>query len=159
MNGNSSPIRHGDRVILHYRLGAVDGTEIDSTFGGEPVTLALGGGELAENLEKCLIGLEPGGRHVFYLAPEQAFGTSDRSLVQQIPLEEFPPDMPLDENSLIEFTLPNGTGLVGILKSRSQTHATVDFNHPLSDCPVVFEVEVLEVLRQARAAMESRAFD
>ncbi len=147
MSGNGDPIRHGDRLIVHYRLGTEDGTEIAGTFGGEPVTLTLGAGDLAENLEKCLVGLEPQGRHVFYLEPEQAFGASDGALVQEVPLEEFPPDMPLEENSLIEFTLPNGTGLVGILKSQSQTHATVDFNHPLSDCPVVFEVEVLEVLR------------
>jgi FKBP-type peptidyl-prolyl cis-trans isomerase SlpA len=148
MSGNGGAIGLGDCLILHYRLGTEDGTEISGTFGGEPLTLTLGTGDLAENLEKCLLGLEPQGRHVFYLEPEQAFGISDGSLVQEVPLEEFPPDMPLEENSLIEFTLPNGTGLVGLLKSCSQTHAKVDFNHPLSDCPVVFEVEVLEVLRR-----------
>lgn len=149
MSSDIRAVRHGDRIVLHYRLSAGDDAEIDGTFGSEPVTLLLGGGDLAENLERCLIGLQPGERHVFYLEPEQAFGLSDPERVQQIPLGEFPPAMPLDDNSLIEFTLPNGTGLVGTLKGRSQTHATVDFNHPLSDCPVVFEVEVLEVLQKA----------
>lgn len=149
MGSDTRLVGYGDRVVLHYRISAGDGTEIDGTFGGEPVALALGVGELAENLERCLIGLPVGVRHVFYLAPEEAFGASDPEQVQQIPLDEFPPGMPLDRDSLIEFTLPNGAGLVGTLKGCSQTHATVDFNHPLSDCPVVFEVEVLEVLQKA----------
>ena len=139
----------GDHLTFHYRLRAADGTEIDSTFGSEPLSLVLGGGELAESLEQCLLGLQAGESGVFHLEPEQAFGVSDPSLLQQVPLEQFPAGTPLDENSLIEFTAPNGTSLAGTIRGRGQGYVTVDFNHPLSDCPVVFEVEVVEVLRGA----------
>jgi len=63
----------GDTVVLHYRLAAGTGEELEGTFGGEPATLTLGRGELAENLERCLIGLASGEQRVFLLPPEQAY--------------------------------------------------------------------------------------
>lgn len=139
-------IRPGDRLVLHYKLSALDGTEIDNTFGGEPLTLKLGHNEFAANLEQWLIGLHVGEHHEFRLQPWAAFGASDPALVQEIALEEFPPGMAVEENSLIEFSMPNGTTLAGLIKARTASHALVDFNHPLSDCPVLFEVEVVGIL-------------
>ena len=139
-------VRHGDRLVLHYKLSALDGTEIDSTFGAEPLTLKLGSNELAENLEQWLIGLRVGEHHQFQLEPWAAFGASDPALVQEIALDEFPPGMPVEENSLIEFSMPNGVTMAGLVKAKTGSHAVVDFNHPLSDCPLLFEVEVVEIL-------------
>jgi FKBP-type peptidyl-prolyl cis-trans isomerase 2 len=138
-------VGYGDWVTLHYRLRGANGKEIAGTFGGEPLTLLVGGRELAENLEKRLVGLEKGEHRIFRLGPEQAFGYSDPALIQEIPLETFPPDAPPEENSLMEFTLPSGETMTGTVKGRTATHATVDFNHPLSDLPVEFEVEVLGI--------------
>jgi FKBP-type peptidyl-prolyl cis-trans isomerase SlpA len=139
-------VRHGDTLVLHYKLSALDGTEIDNTFGGAPLTLRLGHNEFAANLEQWLIGLHVGEHHEFHLQPWAAFGASDPALIQEIALEEFPPGMPIEENSLIEFSMPNGTTVAGLIKARTASHALVDFNHPLSGCPVLFEVEVVEIL-------------
>jgi len=59
---------------LHYRIGLEDGTEVLSTFGGNPATLAAGVGELTPGFERCLAQAEPGKRQVFILEPEDAFG-------------------------------------------------------------------------------------
>jgi len=100
---------------------------------------------LAANLENCLLGLPLHERHVFMLEAAQAFGCWSESLVQRLPLTEFPPDMVLAPQTMIEFQLPNGTTLPGVIREIDQSEAVVDFNHPLSDCPVNFEVEVLEI--------------
>jgi len=147
MSNELETVRLGDTVTLHYKITAMNGDEIDSTFSGESVTLAIGSNALADNLEKCLVGLPVGERHVFQLEPWQAFGISDPELIQEVPLDEFPEDMPTHPGSLIEFALPNGDSISGLLKSKTQSIALVDFNHPLSDCPILFEVEVLEILR------------
>ncbi len=137
----------GDTLLLHYSVSSPTGAIAESTFGGEPVTVTLGQGALAETLERCLIGLTPGERHVFLLEPGQAFGYSDPALVQRMARSAFPADVPLKPNALIEFNLPNGTTLPGLIKEVGQDEVVVDFNHPLSDCPVNFEVEVLEIRR------------
>ena len=149
MSVSDKTVAMGDTIVLDYKLSSQTGTEFESTFGEDPVELVLGQGELASSLEQCLLGLVIGERHVFLLEAEQAFGRSDERLVQRIPLESFPPEVAVKVNAMIEFTLPNGNTLPGVIKEIGQKDAVVDFNHPLSDCPVLFEVEVREIRRPA----------
>jgi len=139
---------YGDVVVLDFRLATADGQEIDSTFGGEPLTLRLGDGLLEPKLEQCLVGISPRHRYVFSLEADEAFGVSDPSRVLDIPLENFPAAVPAEPGSLIAFDLPGGGSAGGVVVERTPTHARVDFNHPLSDCPVVFEVEIREIVRE-----------
>jgi FKBP-type peptidyl-prolyl cis-trans isomerase 2 len=146
----------GDTVTLHYRLASLDGHEFEGTFGGEPATLILGQGELAASLERWLIGVPVGETHVFQLEAGQAFGHCDPALVQRLPLANFPPGMRVEPHTLIEFALPNGSLLQGTVLEKTQDEAVVDFNHPLCDCPVVFEVEVLGIRPRPSQAPDSR---
>lgn len=137
----------GDKVSVHYRISIPEGEVIFDTYEqDEPAIIELGAGEIAENLEKCLIGLEPGEQRVFHLEPEQAFGLSDPELVQRIELEMFPDDVPVEVDSLIEFNLPSGEAVMGVVLDKTEEDALVDFNHPLCDYPLQFEVEILEIL-------------
>lgn len=137
----------GDKVSVHYRISIPEGEVIFDTYEqGEPAIIELGAGEIAENLEKCLIGLAPGEQRVFHLEPEQAFGLSDPELVQRIELEMFPDDVPVEVDSLIEFNLPSGEAVMGVVLDKTEDDALVDFNHPLCDYPLKFEVEMLEIL-------------
>ncbi|HUW51332.1 MAG TPA: FKBP-type peptidyl-prolyl cis-trans isomerase [Sulfuricella sp.] len=136
----------GDKIIVHYRISIPDGDVILDTHDDEPVALELGAGEIAENLEKCLYGLEEGDERTFNLEPEQAFGLSDPELVQRIELDMFPDDIPVEIDSLIEFNLPSGDGVMGLILDKTEEDALVDFNHPLCDYPLRFEVKVIEIL-------------
>ena len=69
-------------IALHYRVANSDDIDFVSTFGTGPATLQLGTGELAPMLERCIIGIEPGQRHVFLLDPDQAFGEHNPQLVR-----------------------------------------------------------------------------
>lgn len=137
-------VKHGDTLTLHFRLATLSGKELDSTFDSEPISLRLGSGELDDNLEKLLIGLPVGVRHEFTLEPEQAFGSADPVLIRELPRQAFPADLP-PVGSLVEFTQPDGSALAGLVMKIGEDTVTVDFNHPLSDCHVRFEVEVLAI--------------
>ncbi|MBZ0105335.1 MAG: FKBP-type peptidyl-prolyl cis-trans isomerase [Sulfuricella denitrificans] len=136
----------GDRIALHYRLFSDDGVEAINTFDDEePVILTLGNGEIEPNMESCLIDLEVGRRYTFKLEAEQAFGLHNPEMVMELPLDAFADDE-FEVGSLIEFTLPEGDTLPGQIIAKTSTHATVDFNHPLSGCLVNFEVMIIEIL-------------
>jgi FKBP-type peptidyl-prolyl cis-trans isomerase SlpA len=87
----------------------------------------------------------PGGRRVFVLGPGQAFGARRDELVQPLPRSAFPPDMELDEGTVVEFSGPNGGKHAGIVRAIDAHDVRVDFNHPLAGSAVRFEVEVLAV--------------
>jgi len=137
----NSPNDRFDRIVSDLQKNLLDTYEED-----EPVVLEIGAGDIAESLEKCLIGLEPGEQRAFLLEPEQAFGLSDPELVQRIELDMFPDDVEVEIDSLVEFNLPSGEAVMGVILDKTETDALVDFNHPLCDYPLKFEVEILEIL-------------
>lgn len=142
----NSGIRPGDRVTLHYRLACGD-EEVVSTFGGEPETFALGGGELAPGLETVLLGLAAGTRRTLRLAPGQAFGDRDPARVQTLPRAEFPPGLEPVAGNMADFTLPNGQTLSATILEVDDRGVKLDFNHPLAGLPVDFQVHILAVER------------
>lgn len=140
----------GDTVVLHYRLTAQDGSELESTFDGEPARITIGSGELPATLERNLAITPFNKRYVYMLQPDEAFGHHDEALIQNIPAAEFPHDISPAIDSLIEFSLPNGTTLSGKVLEKSADSIRIDFNHPLADCPVSFEIEILESIPAPR---------
>jgi len=144
-------VRPDSYLTLHYRVSlADDGGDVVSTFGGPPATLQLGLGQMAEPLERCLVGLTEGSRAVFELEPETAFGARNPSLLQRIaratldahsaPAEGYVP------GDLVEFPAPGGGRFAGVLKEIDDQWALFDFNHPLAGQRIRLEVEILGVL-------------
>jgi len=136
----------GSLVTLHYRIALADDSELLSTFSATPATLQLGGGELAPSLEKCLVGLPVGERHVFLLEAAQAFGAHHAELVQRMPRSSFPDEAELAVMNMVEFAAPDGSTHAGLVRELSTDFAVIDFNHPLAGKAVRFEVEVIGIL-------------
>ena len=137
-------------LTLHYRLATVDGTDIVTTFGGNPATLMLGQGQLAPFLEQRLLGLPEGTHETFELAAGEGFGERNPELVQSVSRAT------LDENSvpgadykigdLVDFAAPGGGRFAGVLREMRDDSALFDFNHPLAGQPLRFEVQLISVL-------------
>jgi FKBP-type peptidyl-prolyl cis-trans isomerase SlpA len=149
---SQSAVAYGDTISLRYAIRFRDGTEIVSNFeDAEPDTLTLGDGTLAQTLEQWLIGLKPGERHVFLLEPWQAFGISSEEMIQTLNPQDIPPGMQLEPGTLVEFEMPNGQTLAGSILEVGPEGVRVDFNHPLADCPIEFEVEVVAIDKDKQA--------
>lgn len=137
----------GDTLELRYALRPRGGDDIVSNFcDAEPETLTLGDGTLAPMLEQWLIDLPPGERHVFLLDPWQAFGESQAELIQTMPRADLPADLAFETDQLVEFAMPNGQTLAGRLLEIGDQSVRIDFNHPLADLSIEFEVEIVRIL-------------
>ena len=139
-------VRSDSYLTLHYRITTLDGEEFLSTFDMSPATLQMGSGQLAENLESVLIGLSAHERFVFELEPAQAFGEHNPRLVERLALNSLPAGIELKENSVVEFTAPNGASFAGFLRELDATHGLFDFNHPLAGKTIRFEVEIIGIM-------------
>jgi len=143
----------GDTVQLRYALRPRGGDDLISNFDDtEPETVTLGDGTLAPMLEQWLIDLPPSERHVFLLEPWQAFGDSQPDLIQTLPKTDLPADMEFSIDQLVEFAMPNGQTLAGHILEIGDDAVKVDFNHPLADLFIEFEVEVERILRPGEAS-------
>ncbi|MCO5107540.1 MAG: FKBP-type peptidyl-prolyl cis-trans isomerase [Burkholderiaceae bacterium] len=141
----------GSHLTLHYRISLVEsGEDVISTFGDRPATLQLGLGQLAEPLERCLLGLAEGAHESFELAPEQAFGPRNPALVQALSRAAFDAntggDADYQPGDPVEFPAPGGGRYAGVLKALDERQALFDFNHPLAGHRIRFEVRILGIL-------------
>ena len=146
-------IARGSHVTLHYRIAAVvDGAEreVVSTFGSQPATMTIGGGDIAEPLETCLIGLAEGSQERFELEPESAFGERRSDLVQTLSRAVFDqntdPAADYVPGDIVQFLSPEGRQFSGVLKLHGPERVVVDFNHPLAGIPVRLAVQVIGIL-------------
>jgi FKBP-type peptidyl-prolyl cis-trans isomerase SlpA len=149
---NASPalVTASAYLTLHYRLATVDGTDLITTFAGNPATLMLGQGQLAPFLEDCLMGMAEGSHQTFELAPAQAFGERNAELVRDVTratLEQnTAPGNEYRVGDLVDFAAPGGGRFAGVLRELREDAATFDFNHPLAGQPLTFEVKLISVL-------------
>ena len=132
-------------LTLHYRISLDNGQSLISTFETTPATMQLGRGDLLPTLERCLAGIAVGERHTFLLEPQDAFGAHRDELVEKVRLEDFPDGAAVEPLVIMEFTAPDGTRYPGLIREVLDTHAVIDFNHPLAGKSIRFEVEVIGI--------------
>lgn len=147
MMGNSADaIVPGSRVTLHYTLAlGHDQSVVDSTDGGDPVTLVVGESGWLPELERRLIGLRAGAKCVFEIPASETAASSTEPLRYQLDRGDFPPEVPPSLDSVIGFELPDGTEIAGTVVGVDEQQVTVDFRSPLSGRDLIFLVEVLAV--------------
>lgn len=149
---DSAPrIAPDSHLTLHYRLTLADrGADVISTFGGKPATLQLGIGQLAEPLERCLIGLCEGERRRFALPAGEGFGPRNPELLQRLSRATFDAHTTggtvYEPGDLVELPAPGGGRYAGVVKEITAQSVLFDFNHPLAGQALDFEVEILGVL-------------
>lgn len=140
-------VARGDTLQLRYALRPRGGEDLISNFDDpEPETVTLGDGALAPALEQWLVDLVPGERHVFLLDPWQAFGESQPELIQTLPKADLPAGMEFKVDELVEFAMPSGETVAGHILEVGDDAVKVDFNHPLADLAIEFEVEIVRIL-------------
>ncbi|PQQ29263.1 FKBP-type peptidyl-prolyl cis-trans isomerase [Photorhabdus luminescens] len=142
----SNQVQEDSAVLLHFTLKLQDGSIADSTYTqGKPALFRLGDGTLSLPLEQQLTGLKEGDKHSFTLAGENVFGKPNPDLIQYFTPRDFAETGMPEIGTIMLFTAMNGSEMPGIVKAVTEESVTVDFNHPLADQNVTFEIEVLEI--------------
>ncbi len=72
--GDGDEVARGDLITVHYTGTLEDGTEFDSSRGGDPVSFALESGSLIEGWVEGIPGMKEGGRRELTIPPELGYG-------------------------------------------------------------------------------------
>lgn len=153
-------VEKGKYVALAYKIMVV-GTDQDVpvfeftkehpdafVFGTDP--------SMIEGFMKHVDGLEQGAAFDFTLAPEEAFGPKDQSLVIPVEKDVFKNgDGEFDTERValgqyVPMLTAGGQRVEGLVIEISDTHVTLDFNHQLAGESVRYQGEVL-LVRDATA--------
>ena len=138
-------VRKGCRITLHFTLSIAGGLVVDNTDPDEPLTLVVGQGDMAQGLEKYLIGLTVGERRHVDIPAGEVHGLADPDAQHVFARADFPADMDLAPGMVVGFALPSGEEVPALIMTVDENSVQVDFSHPLAGHDLSFDVEILAV--------------
>jgi FKBP-type peptidyl-prolyl cis-trans isomerase SlyD len=134
-------------VSMDYSL-TVDGEVIDSSDDNEPLEFLQGHKNIIPGLERELYGMAVGDSKEVTVLAQDAYGPFDPDAVVEVSKDEFPPDIPLEEDVQLQVRDVDGRVMDARISEIKDTTVTLDFNHPLAGEDLHFIVKVVD-LRQA----------
>lgn len=136
-------------VTLSFRATDAQGKVLED--GKEPRAYLHGGyGNTLVGIENALEGQEKGFETTLTLAPADAFGERDESLVTSIPKSEFPPGVKV--GGQLEGHDDQGKHQVFTVMKIKGPNVMLDGNHPMAGKTLKFALKVVDV--QAASAEE-----
>jgi len=145
VNDQPKQVQSDSKVTIHFSLTLADGTPVDGTPDGEPMTFTMGDGTMITAFEDMILGMGTGERRQSSMEPRETFGYPEESNHHWIEKEKFEGFGEISEGLMVEFDTPSGDHLPGIILEIQEKQVLVDFNHPLAGHEVVFTVEVFEI--------------
>lgn len=140
-----SEAKLGDTVSIHYTGTLEDGTEFDSSHGGEPLEFTIGNGGIIPGFEEAVKGMQVGDTKRVTIAPEQAYGPYHDEMTQDIPREAIPADIELYVGMILQAQGPEGQHASFTVKAFDEQQVTIDGNHPLAGKDLTFDLELVAI--------------
>lgn len=134
----------GSRVKVHYTGKLDDGTEFDSSTGGEPLEFTIGQGQMIPGFEQGVVGMEQGETRTVIIAADQAYGIYRPEGIIEVQRSQIP--LPnLEVGMQLQGPGPNGRPAQMTVIELSEGKVKLDANHPLAGKDLTFEIEVVEI--------------
>ncbi len=136
-------------ALLEYELKTDEGEVLDSSKGQAPLAYLHGNGNLIPGLESELEGKAAGESFQVRIDPENAYGSRQEHMVQDVERAQFPEGAEIEVGMQFQIGNDQGQHMVTVVGIDGDT-IKLDGNHPLADIFLNFDVKVVEV----RAASE-----
>lgn len=141
-----SKVTNTDTVKVHYTGKTDDGTVFDSSVEREPLQFTMGQGQLIPGFEKAVEGLAVGESTNVRIPADEAYGDVRPDMVVDIEKNQIPPDINPELGMQLQIQQPNGQPLGVTVKAITETHVTLDANHPLAGEALTFDIELVEIV-------------
>ena len=141
---SNDSVQNGVVVSMEYTL-KIDGEVIDSSEGQDPLEFLTGHGNIISGLESEMIGMKVGDSKDVVVAPADGYGEYDDEAYLEVPKNQFPKDMQVEEG--LELTVRDDSGEARYARIESVEGETVrlNFNHPLAGDELHFNVKVVSL--------------
>jgi len=140
-------------VSMEYTL-QVDGEEIDSSKGQDPLQFLVGYGNVISGLEREMMGMKVGDSKDVVIQPVDAYGEFDDQAYMSVPRGEFPQDMPLEEGLELSVRDDSGQSRYARVDAIANDTVTLNFNHPLAGDELHFNVKIVGLREPSTEELE-----
>jgi FKBP-type peptidyl-prolyl cis-trans isomerase SlyD len=146
MSKENKPAQVADGLVvtIDYTL-TVDGAVLDSSEEEGPLEYLQGHQNIIPGLERELTGMKVGEKKEVTVAPVDAYGDIEDDAIVDVPLNEFPKDLPLQAGLELEVTDKDKNIMLATVLEVGEDTVKLDTNHPLAGKTLHFEVSVLDL--------------
>jgi FKBP-type peptidyl-prolyl cis-trans isomerase 2 len=137
--------RTGDTVKIHFTCKLEDGTVFDTSAGKEPLDFVIGDHQVMPGLEEAVIGMGQGESKSVIIPPEKAFGPHLKEKVHTVARDQFPRELEPMVGMKFEIKQEDGKTTVVRVTDVSESHITLDTNHPLAGKNFLFEIKLFDI--------------
>ncbi len=134
---NTSP-----RVIaFNYTLKNAAGETLDASEPNQPMPFLEGRQQIIPALEAIILLMNQGDKRKITLSAKEAYGDFRTDMIMEVPKEELA-HMKIEMGAHLQLQLEKQTRVVKVTKM-TDTHVTLDGNHPLAGEELVFDIEIV----------------
>ncbi len=137
--------KKNDIVKVHYTGRLTTGEQFDSSEGREPLEFTVGVGQMIQGFDQAVEGMTLNEKKTINLAPEEAYGPVFDQLISDVEKKHLPEGMEVAVGQDLYATAPDGQQTKVTVTNVTETHITVDANHPLAGKELVFDIELVEI--------------
>ena len=141
-----TPAQVGDTVRVDYRGTLEDGTEFDSSFGGEPLQFTIGDGRMIVGFDRAIIGMRPGETKKVVTPVDEAYGPYREDWVFEVNRDQLPEGLDPRVGEQLEMTQADGQAFGVTVTGVSESTVTMDANHSLAGKDLTFDLLLVEIL-------------
>jgi peptidylprolyl isomerase len=138
-------VKDGDTIRVRYRGLLTNGEVFDESPEGEPLEFQVGTGQVIPGFDEGVRGMRVGERRTVEIASEDAYGPRVDALVNTIAREGMRLDQEPEVGMSLLMKVPDGEIPLTVTEV-TETHVTLDANHPLAGENLTFEIELLEIV-------------
>ena len=135
-------VKDGLVVSMDYKL-TVDGEVLDSSEEAGPLQFLAGYGNIVPGLEREMAGMKIGESKDVVVTPADGYGEFDDEAFMDVPRNEFPSDLKLEEGIELNVTDEDGQNQYARVENITDESVRLDFNHPLAGAELHFTVKVV----------------
>jgi len=144
MNETKLTVQDDTVVTLDYTL-TVEGEVIDHSGENGPIEFLQGSGQVIQGLENALYGMASGESKQIVVQPAEGYGDEDVEAYAEIPLSEFPPEIPLEIGVQLQLRDEDGDEFEAYVEEVQEKVVILNFNHPLAGKELSFSITVVDI--------------
>lgn len=139
-------VKNGDTVRVHYHGRLTNGTTFDSSEGRDPLEFQVGAGMVIKGFDNGVVDMVPGDKKTLNIPVEEAYGPKNEELIMDFPKQNIPEDLNPQVGMELQMSNPQGQVFPVKVTAISSEFITLDANHPLAGEPLVFDIELVEIV-------------
>lgn len=138
--------KDGDTVRVRYRGKLTNGDVFDESPEGEPLEFKVGAGQVIAGFDEAVRGMSVGETRTVEIEVDDAYGPRNDALVNTVAREGMRLEHEPEVGMSLLMQLPDGNQIPLTVTGVTDTHVTLDANHPLAGEKLIFEIELLEIV-------------